>query len=59
MVTPPHMSAATALPEWRHACEHPNHNMVCRACYAPTTRYCLAGADLRASYENTPMEVHQ
>lgn len=55
-----HMSAAAATPEWRHARDqYLNHIMVCRACYAPTSRYCLAGADLRASYERTPMASPQ
>ncbi len=58
--TSPNMSAASASPEWRHARDqYLNHIMVCRACYAPTSRYCLAGADLRASYERTPMESPQ
>jgi hypothetical protein len=52
-------NAANATPEWRHARDrYLNHIMTCRACYAPTARYCLAGADLCASYENTPMEAH-
>ena len=59
-VTSPHMSASTATPEWRYARDqYLNHIMVCRACYAPTGRYCLAGADLRAGYENTTMESPQ
>ena len=50
-------NAANATPEWRHARnQYLNHVMTCRSCYPPTARYCLAGADLRASYENTPME---
>jgi len=53
----PHISAATAKPEWRQARDqYLNHIMVCRACYAPTSRYCLAGADLRTSYETTTMD---
>lgn len=57
-VTSPHMNAATATPEWRNARDHYlNHIMTCRACYAPTARYCLAGADLRVCYDNTPMEA--
>lgn len=60
IITSPHASAATATPEWRHARdEYLNHIMVCRSCYAPTGRYCTAGAHLRASYDNTPMEAHQ
>lgn len=50
-------NAATASPEWRQARDqYLSHIMVCRSCYAPTARQCLAGADLRASYDNTPME---
>ena len=53
-------NAAMATPEWRHARDqYINHIMTCRACYAPTARYCLAGADLRAAYNRTPMESHQ
>ena len=52
-------NAANAAPEWRNARDqYLNHVMACRACYAPTARYCLTGADLRASYDNTPMEAH-
>jgi hypothetical protein len=59
-VTGPHANAATATPEWRQARDqYLNHIMVCRSCYAPTGRHCSAGADLRASYDNTPMEAHQ
>lgn len=59
-VRSPHMSAAAATPEWRHARDqYLNHIMVCRACYAPTSRYCLDGAELRACYEKTPMESPQ
>ncbi|MFL1500205.1 hypothetical protein ACI77N_03180 [Pseudomonas sp. S191] len=60
LVTSPHASAATATPEWRQARDqYLNHIMVCRSCYAPTGRYCMAGAHLRTSYDNTPMEAHQ
>lgn len=53
-------NAATATPEWRQARDqYLSHIMVCRSCYAPTARYCLAGADLRAKYDNTAMEAHQ
>ena len=59
-MSPPHASAATTTPQWRNARDHYlNHIMVCRSCYAPTGRYCTAGADLRTSYDATPMEVHQ
>lgn len=55
-----HASAATATPEWRQARDqYLNHIMVCRSCYAPTGRHCTAGASLRATYDNTPMEAHQ
>lgn len=58
--TGPHANAATATPEWRQARDqYLSHIMVCRSCYAPTGRHCSAGADLRASYETTPMEAHQ
>jgi hypothetical protein len=53
-------NAATASAEWRQARDqYLSHIMVCRSCYAPTARYCLAGADLRVSYDRTPMEAHQ
>ncbi len=60
LVTSPHASAATATPEWRQARDqYLNHIMVCRSCYAPNGRHCTAGADLRGSYDATPMEAHQ
>lgn len=60
LIASPHASAATATPEWRHTRDqYLNHIMVCRRCYAPTGRHCTAGAHLRASYDNTPMEAHQ
>lgn len=44
-------TAATASPEWRNARDqYLNHLMVCRACHAPTSRYCPAGTELRAAY---------
>ena len=49
-------TAVTASPEWlaaRDAVYH--HLMPCRSCYAPTGRYCPAGADLRQRYDQTPM----
>lgn len=53
-------NAATASPEWRQARDqYLGHIMVCRSCYAPTARYCLAGVALRASYDGTPMEALQ
>ena len=46
---------ATATPEWRQSRDrYMNHLMTCRACYAPTGRYCQAGAELRATYNATP-----
>lgn len=57
-VTEPHASAATATPEWRLARDaYLNHVMACRSCYAPTSRYCTDGAELRAEYDHTPMET--
>ena len=59
-ITGPHANAATAIPEWRQARDqYLNHIMICRSCYAPKGRHCTAGAHLRASYDNTPMEAHQ
>ncbi|MHC8388406.1 hypothetical protein ACYZTM_10290 [Pseudomonas sp. MDT2-39-1] len=53
-------NAAMATPEWRNARDqYINHLMACRSCCAPTARYCLIGADLRATYDRTPMESHQ
>jgi hypothetical protein len=47
-------NAATAAPEWIAARDqYINHLMDCRACYAPTGRYCVAGADLRQQYNAT------
>lgn len=48
-------TAATATPEWRAARDqYLSHVMTCRACYAPTGRYCQTGAELRAIYDATP-----
>lgn len=45
------LSAAKASPEWVVARDqYINHLMVCRACYAPTSRYCAAGTALRQQY---------
>lgn len=42
---------------WREAdAAYTNHLMNCRACHSATSRYCVAGADLRQRYKNTPME---
>lgn len=50
-------SAATASPAWLAARDqYLNHAMTCRACYAPTARYCPTGALLRAFYDATPLE---
>ena len=51
-------NAAMATHEWRHARDHYlSHVMACPACYAPTGRHCIAGGDLRAAYDSTPMEA--
>lgn len=56
----PALTAATASPEWRQSRdEYMSHLMACRACYAPTGRYCAAGAKLRTQYDRTPMEPNQ
>lgn len=53
-------NAASASPEWRKARDqYLNHALTCRSCYAPSARYCPTGADLRAIYDNTPMEPAQ
>lgn len=55
--TKPHTTAATATPEWRTARNlYLNHLMACRSCYAPTGRHCPHGAELRATYDQTPMD---
>lgn len=60
LVTSPHASAATATPKWRYVRDqYISHLMACRSCCAPTARHCPAGADLRATYDRTPMESHQ
>jgi hypothetical protein len=44
-------TAATASPEWITARnQYIHHLMPCRACHAPTGRYCATGADLRQRY---------
>ena len=49
------LTAATATPEWRQSRDrYMNHLMACRACHAPTSRYCQTGAELRAVYNATP-----
>jgi len=58
MASSPHVSAATATPQWRTARDlYLNHLMACRSCYAPAGRHCKDGADLRATYDHTPMEA--
>jgi len=53
-------TAVTASPEWHKARDqYINHLMGCRACHAPTSRYCVIGADLRQQYTVTPMELTQ
>ncbi|MNF92236.1 hypothetical protein D3C85_1228270 [compost metagenome] len=50
-------TAATASPAWLAARDqYLSHAMTCRACHAPTGRHCPAGAELRATYDTTPME---
>ncbi|MFJ7883551.1 hypothetical protein ACIQYF_08575 [Pseudomonas sp. NPDC096917] len=52
-------NAARATPEWRHVRDqYTNHVMACLACYAPIGRHCIAGANLRTTYDTTPMEAH-
>ncbi|MEA9979320.1 MULTISPECIES: hypothetical protein [unclassified Pseudomonas] len=51
-------TAAHATPEWRDARDrYLAHILVCRSCYAPTSRHCQPGTDLRALYDGTPMEA--
>lgn len=50
-------SAATASPAWLAARDqYISHAMTCRTCHAPTSRHCPVGAELRATYDTTPME---
>lgn len=54
-------TAATATPEWRAARDQ-FHNHIfgdCPGCHPPTGRYCPTGAELRATYDTTPMEPTQ
>jgi hypothetical protein len=45
-------TAATASPEWIAARDdYHNHIFGCRDCYAPLSRYCATGADLRQRYD--------
>jgi hypothetical protein len=51
------LTAATASPEWIAARNQwHNHLAACQACYAPKSRYCLTGAELRQRYNSTAME---
>lgn len=51
------LTATAATPDWRLAYDrYINHLMLCRACHAPTSRYCVTGAELRQRYDQTPME---
>lgn len=51
-------TAVTASQAWRESsAAHINHLMKCRECYAPLSRYCAAGRDLRQLYNRTPMEA--
>jgi hypothetical protein len=54
----PYANAASATPEWRQARDqYIGHVMTCQGCYAPGNRHCLVGTELRAIYDNTPMET--
>lgn len=51
-------TAATASSEWHQSRNlYIGHLMSCRACHAPTIRYCAKGAALRQRYDNTSMEA--
>ena len=53
-------TAATASPEWIAARDqYHGHLAACRACYAPTGRYCVTGAALRQQYQATPERATQ
>jgi hypothetical protein len=50
-------TAGTASSEWHQSRNlYIGHLMSCRACHAPTVRYCATGAALRQRYDNTSME---
>lgn len=50
-------TAATASPEWITARDqYIGHLMACRDCYAPTSRYCASGANLRLRYNTISEE---
>ncbi|MFJ2327786.1 hypothetical protein [Pseudomonas sp. NPDC087690] len=51
-------TAATATYEWQQSRDlYIGHLMSCRACHAPTVRYCATGAALHQRYDNTSMET--
>ncbi|WP_348970442.1 hypothetical protein [Pseudomonas atacamensis] len=53
-------TATTASRAWREAdVRYINHLMSCRACHAPTGRYCALGDYLRQRYNDTPMEMNE
>lgn len=46
---------ATISPSWCQAHDlYLQHLMTCRSCYAPTSHYCAAGAELRNRYNTAP-----
>lgn len=52
-------TAATASPAWL-AVRDQFHSHIfgdCPGCHPPTGRYCPTGAELRATYDTTPMEL--
>lgn len=50
-------TAATASSEWHQSRNlYIGHLMSCRACHAPTVRYCATGSALRQRYDHTSME---
>ncbi|SFP82484.1 hypothetical protein SAMN05216229_106119 [Geopseudomonas sagittaria] len=52
-------TAATASPAWL-AVRDQFHSHIfgdCPCCHPPTGRYCPTGAELRATYDTTPMEL--
>jgi hypothetical protein len=51
------LTAATASPDWLRARDrYIDHLTTCRACHAPTDRYCANGAELRQQYKTSSME---
>ena len=52
-----YLTVGMATPEWVAARDQfINHLMACRACYAPTNRYCVTGTQLRQCYDQTQMQ---